>query len=179
MKKISLTSLFLLPALLGENVGSLPYYEKEGTQALAKVNCDWQGLLADWSINFLPGRPGYLGMAYGTQHRIDIWVRPCHRPAQVARVIAHELAHRVDLLFLTREQRAEWRRIRGIPQETPWYPPPATTDFSTGAGDFAECMVWALQGATVKFKSRLGPPPTKDQQQVIRQWLAQINTAGK
>ncbi len=175
MKKVFLT-LFLLTSLLAEDS---QYYQKVGEQALAEIRWDWRGLLADWSINFLPGKPGYLGMAYSVQRRIDIWVRPEERPAQVAGVIVHELAHRVDWVFFTPEQRAEWYKLRAIPPKTPWYPPPKTTDFSTGAGDFAECVKWAIQGPGVKFNSRLGAPPTPAQQQIIRQWLAQINTAGK
>jgi hypothetical protein len=186
MKKLLLPSLFLLPALLAEN-GSQPYYEKVGKQALPEIRWNWKSLLGNWRINFLPGRTLYLGLADHKAGRIDIWVRPEHSPAIIAGVIVHELAHRVDLLFLTPEQRAEWRRIRGIPRKTPWYPPlPAAmahsdfppSDNNTGAGDFAECVVRTLQGATVKFKSHLGPPPTPKQQQVIRQWLTKLNTAG-
>lgn len=184
-KELFLASLFLLPALFGEN-GS-PYYEKVGQQALSQIRWDWKSLLGNWDLNFHPARSGYLGMADSIAGRIDIWIRDDQTPSKVAGVIAHELAHRVDFLFLTPMQRAEWRRIRGIPQETPWSlmvpvamastdSPP--TDDDIVAGDFAECVARTLQGAAVKFNSRLGPLPTKKQQQVIRQWLAQINTAG-
>lgn len=172
-------SLILLPALLGENVGSQPYYEKVGARALSEIRWNWKSLLGDWSIYFLPGREGYLGMTYGTAGRIVIWIRHEHSSSEVAGVIAHELAHRVDLLFLTPKQRSEWRRIRGIPQKVSWYPTTAITDKNTGAGDFAECTAWTLQGSTAKFSSRLGPPPTPEQQRVIRQWLAQVNATGK
>jgi hypothetical protein len=183
-QKLFLASLFLLPALFGEN-GS-PYYQRVGEQALAQIHWDWKSLLGSWRIHFLPGRVGYLGMAYLNECRIDIWVRPDQKASAVAGIIVHELAHRVDYLYITEEQRDEWRRIRGIPQKTPWLlmvpvsmassdSPP--TDDDIGAGDFAKCVAWTLQGAYAKFSKPLGPP-TQKQQQVIRQWLAQLNTAG-
>jgi hypothetical protein len=183
MGRVFLIFAFLLTPLYAQGNGS-PYYETVGRKALAQVNCNWQGVLANWKINFLPGREDYLGMTNGSLRSIDIWVRQKASPSRVATIIVHELAHLVDIVSLTQAKRKEWYKLRGISEKTPWYPPRETktekikSDYDTGAGDFAECMAWTLQGPNTKFMSKLGPTPNTAQQQVIHQWLADILMAG-
>lgn len=176
MKKIFL--MFFLSLVLLAETGN-DFYQRIGALALEQVRCDWRGLLANWDLVFLPGRPGYLGMTYRLRRRIVIWVRPAEPPSKVAAIIVHELAHRVDMEKLTPEQRTQWYKLRQIPVKAPWYPPAGVkTDIRSGAGDFAECVKWTFQGSAAQFSSQLGPPPTKEQQQTIRQWFAKLNAAG-
>lgn len=174
---LMLLPMYLPPSLFAQEGGQ--YYEITGEKALRNIKWDWQAVLNNWKIIFLPSMPGYLGMATPNERLIEIWVRFGLKPYQIAGVIAHELAHAVDSERLTPAQRAEWYRVRGISAKTPWYPPPNLSDYRYGAGDFAECMSHTLQGPVLKFRSKLGPPPTQAQRRLIRQWLAQITTAGK
>jgi hypothetical protein len=111
----------------------------------------------------------------------------------VAGTIAHELAHAFDKKYLTPALRGKWLAARGLPPDTPWYFPVGhlSSDYLSGAGDFAESVSWTLQGPVAGFRSCLGLPlnneqkklvargcrglpPNKAQQALIRQWLAEL-----
>ena len=148
-------------------------YERIGAAALQQLGGDWTSVSARCQIYFRPGRPGYLGAADPKTNQVDIWIRPGQTPAQVEAIIAHELAHIFDYLYLTPEQREQWYAIRNIPRENPWYPVcNMCSDYRFGAGDFAESVSWTFQGRFAKFSSKLGRPPTAEQQVLIRSWFA-------
>jgi hypothetical protein len=115
----------------------------------------------------------------------------------VAGAIAHELAHAFDEKYLTPALRSKWLAVRGLPPDTPWYSPVGrlSSDYLSGAGDFAESVSWTLQGPAAGFRSCLGLrltegqkqriaigchglPPNKAQQALIRQWLAELPQTG-
>ena len=69
--------------------------------------------------------------------------------------------HAVDVTLNSPEEREEWQAARGI-ESVPWWPGDGLTDFSTGAGDFAESFA-AWQVGTGSFRSRVGDAPNGDQ----------------
>jgi len=172
---------------------SVPAWEQVGGEALRQINWDWRAALDGWSILFGPGRPGYHALTETSVRRITVWVRPSESPESVAGTIAHELAHAFDKKYLTPALRGKWLAARGLPPDTPWYFPVGhlSSDYLSGAGDFAESVSWTLQGPVAGFRSCLGLPlnneqkklvargcrglpPNKAQQALIRQWLAEL-----
>lgn len=174
---LTVLAMLLLPSLLGQGRGT-PYFEHVGKQALAELKCNWQAVLTNWKIVFQPGRPGYLGLYDPKIKLITIWVRQNATPHQVAAVIAHELGHIIDGVTLGPQEKAEWRKLRSIPETVPWYPKDLKSDYATPAGDFAACVAWTIQGPGQLFKGKLGSPPNAEQQKAIRRWLEQTITAG-
>jgi hypothetical protein len=165
-------AVFLLCAMVVAS-SAQPPVEEIGFEALKAVNGNWQTITAKWTVNFHASRPGYLGLADMENHNIDIWIRNNETPQEIAVTLVHEYAHAFDDQYLNPELRAKWLAARGVPPETPWYPPcSGCSDFRFGAGDFAESVSWALQGSNSKFRSRLGTPPNVIQQALIYQWLS-------
>lgn len=149
-------------------------WEQTGFNTLTKVNWDWQSSLGNWHIQFNPGRQGYLGMTSIEKREINIWIRAEHSPESIAETIVHELAHAFDYEYLDANKRAAWLAIRNLPANTKWYPPcSGCSDYRFGSGDFAECVSFTLQKSG-PFRSKLGPPPNKVQQALIRKWLNEI-----
>jgi hypothetical protein len=155
------------------------YYQEVGRRALEEVKWDWKTILSGWDLQFHPGRPGYLGLTSPELRQVDVWIRPQQSPRLVAATITHELAHVFDVSYLTESQRKTWYAVRGIPQRTPWFSCSLCSDYAYGQGDFAECVSWTLQGGSDKFRSRLGPKPTLDQQRLIRKWLSSATPNGR
>lgn len=174
-------------------------WERVGTRALQEVNWNWKADLDGWIVQFHPGRPGLLGLTTRGEHCIDIWVRRGQPAEKVAGTIVHELAHAFDHEYLTPALRAMWLTVRNLPSDTLWIPPVGnlSSDYLSGAGDFAESMSWTLQGPVVGFRSCLGLrlsandrkqiakgcrglPPNELQKTLIRRWLSTLpKTAGK
>lgn len=139
-----------------------PTWEQQvGQQALRKITWDWQSALGEWKIRFDPGRPGYHGIADLDVCRITIWVRSTDSPESVAGTIGHEIGHAFDKKYLTSALRGEWLATRELPLRTPWTFPlgPLSTDYLSGAGDFAESVSWVLRGPGAGFRSCLGLRP--------------------
>lgn len=128
---------------------------EKGAAALASIAYPWPR--TGFAIEFHPGRSGFLGLLNSTTKTISIYVRDDESTSKVARVIAHELGHAVDLTFLTDAEQAQYRQIRGLDRRG-WYTCNGCTDFSSPAGDFAEVFTWWLLGPG-SFNSVLGPPP--------------------
>lgn len=127
-----------------------------GNAALDQLSYPWQDL--DWDIVFLPGRPGYLGLAIGPERRLEIYVRPHHSVTDVAHTLAHELGHAVDLTYGTEYRRSEYRRMRELSPDADWFGCDSCSDYATPAGDFAEVFeYWLLGGGD--YRSRLAGPP--------------------
>lgn len=139
--------------------------QRWGEAALARINFD--PAQVGYTVQFLPARPGYYGMTYPNERRIDIWVRPAQPFELLLHVLAHELGHAVDLTWNDDARRGEYLQIRGLGSRN-WFTCDGCTDFSTPAGDFAEVFAyWAVGGTD--FKSTLAPAPSPEQlDQIVR-----------
>lgn len=141
-------------------------HERRGTAALARIGYDWTNRLPGWTIEFLPGRSGLIGLTYTHERRIEIYVRDSLSDDLLTHVIAHELGHAVDLTHNSGADREAWQQARGI-TGSPWWPGNGTTDFSTGAGDFAEAFAEWQVGRGL-HRSRIGGgPPTAAQYDLL------------
>ncbi len=134
-----------------------PTVRERGEQALESFAYDWQNGLPGWEISFHPGRTGVLGYTFVQEKRIEVYVRADMSDPLLAHVIAHEMGHAIDVSQNTGEDRRRWQQERGI-SDKPWWPGNGATDFSTGAGDFAESFA-AWQVGSGSFRSKLGAPP--------------------
>lgn len=132
------------------------YAQAVGAQALARIDYPFENL--GWTVSFLPGRSGYLGLAIGEERRIEIYVRPTHTVDDVAHTLAHELGHAVDLTYGTAYRRREYRRMRGLSTDATWFGCNSCSDYATPAGDFAEIFEYWLLGAG-DYRSQLGGLP--------------------
>lgn len=132
------------------------YAESVGQAALAMIDYPLEPL--GWTVSFLPGRSGYLGLAIGPERRIEIYVRPSHGVTDVAHTLAHEIGHAVDLTYGSNYRRAEYRRMRGFSPDVTWFGCDECSDYATPAGDFAEVFeYWLLGGGD--YRSQLAGPP--------------------
>jgi hypothetical protein len=101
--------------------------------------------------------PGLRGQTDTAARTITLFVSPHDAPHVVAHDLAHEIGHAFDARRLTGVQRAAYLRARGAPH-APWFPDRTTSDYRSGAGDFAE--VFALcHAASPIYRSRLAPRP--------------------
>jgi hypothetical protein len=138
-----------------------------GARALASIWYPWRELLGNWSLRFLPAKPGYLGRTLWPDRVIEIYVRPGQDIAEVAFALAHEFGHAVDLEHFDPTTRARWRQARGLGDELPWFGESDANDFATPAGDWAESFA-AWQVGAGHFQSLLGPAPTDQQLQTLQ-----------
>ncbi len=134
-------------------------YSEVTRSALAQISYPWQELLPDWNIEFYPERQDLYGLTIVSERRIEIYVRGDQSSGLLAHVIAHELGHAIDVTLNSEADRQQWRDLRGL--EASWFPSDGETDFSHGAGDFAESFA-AWQVGPQSFRSNLGPPPNDD-----------------
>ncbi|MEM7287198.1 MAG: hypothetical protein AAF480_12665 [Actinomycetota bacterium] len=119
-------------------------HERKGQAALGRVTWPWQDRLPGWRIVFQQGGAGH-GLTNPATKRMDVSVPGGSDVFSVARVAAHEIGHAADLTFNDTAARRAWKSQRGIPADAPWWPSGSGSDFSTGAGDFAECFAsWQL-----------------------------------
>ena len=121
-------------------------------------------LLPDWDFRITELEEGLKGST-GTNTRI-VELDSDLDESEHAKVLSHEIGHAFDVTYLTDDQREEWKALREYDSEVPWWPGNGLNDFSTGAGDWAECFSWWL-GEHTDFKSKLGNPPTRTQMDYI------------
>jgi hypothetical protein len=114
-------------------------------------------VLPGWSIAFLPERAGLRGLTIVDDRRIEIFVRDNDTPQTLARIVAHELGHAVDVELNSHADRERWRAARRVGPEVSWWPGNGESDFDTLAGDFAEAVATLLTGSV--SQSRVAPPP--------------------
>ena len=126
-------------------------------EALALIAFPWRRSLPGWSISFLPAKVGLRGLTRVDERRIEIYARDGDSAASLARVVAHELGHAVDVELNSQDDRERWRAARGVGPAVSWWPGNAASDFDTLSGDFAEAFATMLTGST--SLSRIAPPP--------------------
>ncbi|MCP5029859.1 MAG: hypothetical protein GY929_26605 [Actinomycetia bacterium] len=134
---------------------------RRGREALALVPFDWQAHLPSWRIDFGPSREDAVGFTWSRERRIEIFVPEDASVGFLAHVIAHELGHAVDVELNSPDDRLRWQEARGI-TGTAWWAASGSSDFNSGAGDFAESFAAWLVGPE-RFASQLGEPPTIQQ----------------
>lgn len=144
--------------------------ERRGHAALAQISYDWQAILPQWTFIFSSGRSGVLGYTYVDRQTIEIFVRDSMSDALLAHVVAHELGHAVDVTLNSGDDRRRWQEARGI-STARWWPGNGVSDFSTGAGDFAESFA-AWQVGNGNFRSNLAGPPNSSQRSLLAELSA-------
>ena len=143
------------PTTVGEDVSVVG--DPRGAEIMALITFPWRRTLPGWSIAFLPARAGLRGLTRVDDRRIEIYRRDGDSAASLARVVAHELGHAVDVELNSPSDRERWRTVRGVPPSVGWWPGNEVSDFDTLAGDFAEAFATMLTGSV--SLSRVAPPP--------------------
>ncbi len=131
-----------------------------GDEALTLITYDWQRRLPEWRIDFVEGDTRIAGYTWSHERRIEVFIRGDATPAGVARILAHELGHAVDVTYNSSDERLTWLEQRNAEPDTPWWPSSGAADFETGAGDFAESFAVWLIGPD-DYRSRVAPAPTQ------------------
>jgi hypothetical protein len=138
----------------------------------ALVDFPFEQVAPAWQISFeAASQDGLLGIADQELQVIRVYVRADESDAALAFTLAHEMAHALDALHVTPDERDEYRSLRGMPQSLDWlweWDGGSSGDFVMPAGDFAESFAVATTGETSDWASDLGPPPsTAVQQRVV------------
>jgi hypothetical protein len=137
-----------------------PSLHERGAAALALVPFPVEQ--TGYELIFEGHRDGYLGLTSTVNKTITIYIRPSQTTREIAKVIAHEVGHAVDVEFTSETERLLYRQIRGIDGRS-WYPDcSGCTDYDSPAGDFAETFAMAMVG-DVNFLSTVAAPPTPSQ----------------
>jgi hypothetical protein len=131
-------------------------------RVLSRISFDWRAELPGWRIQFVGPRSGYRGSTFPDQRLIQVYVRSNSSLNDLVHVTAHELGHAVDVTLLAAEDREAWNVARGRSASAGWWVAPGQTDFSSGAGDWAESFAWS-QTTTGGWYSEIGNPPTAEQ----------------
>lgn len=142
-----------------------------GLAAEALLPFDWQQALPNWQINYRGHNTQFRGLTYPYDKTIEIFVRESDTPERLVSILAHELGHAIDVEYLSANDRDEWLAVRGI-QNAPWWSDAYSSDFQSGAGDFAEAFaVWAINDES---SSEIAGQPTSAQLQHLSNLLGGI-----
>ncbi len=141
-----------------------------GLAALDQISYPWASMLPAWTIEFTEPNDELFGLTHTRDERIEIFVRPDQTVEQLAHVIAHELGHAVDVTLNDGDDRRAWQDARSV-GAAEWWPGSGTTDFATGAGDFAESFA-AWQVGEAGFRSEIGDVPTDAQIELMQDLAA-------
>lgn len=109
-----------------------------GAAAEARIGYNWRSALPGWTVVYASERSGYRGLTNTPSRTVTIYIRSGDSVGTTAEILAHELGHALDVTYLTNQQRSQWLDARGMPQV--WWAGEGLTDFSVGAGDFAEAI---------------------------------------
>ena len=110
-----------------------------GPLALERISYPWKTELPGWRIEFTTSSGTLRGRTIADEQHIVIYLHTDDVDT-VARIVAHELGHAVDVTKNNTGERRSWEAQRGIGDSVPWWPTVGVADFATGAGDFAECF---------------------------------------
>lgn len=125
-------------------------------EGLSLIRYPWRSELQGWEIAFLAPRGSASGYTWSDERRIEVFVKDGDDADRIARVLAHELGHAVDVTRNTGDERRAWLAERNAGAETEWWPISGRADFETGAGDFAEVFAqW--QVGNDDFRSVVNP----------------------
>lgn len=121
-----------------------------------------------------PPEETYWGITFSDEKKIVIFIRPGYTVEDTAATYTHELAHVFNYHYMTDDMKAEWLRIRKLPANLQWSNTQLDNHaYLLGEEDFAECFSWTFQKG--RFNSELGIVPTKEQQALIRKWVANMS----
>ena len=135
-----------------------------GAAAEALMPFDWRSGLDGWTIEYQPSNPGFRGLTFPYEKRIEMYVRTSDTPQSLAGILAHEIGHAIDVTHFSNGDRERWQDARGI-GDSPWWPNAYASDFETGAGDFAEAFAyWAVRDAN---SSRIAGVPDSGELRLI------------
>jgi hypothetical protein len=124
-----------------------------------------------WTVICETWRPNLAAQTDPSTSTITIFVAAGDDDLWLRRALVHEIGHSYDLSVLTWAERERWQQERGFAE--PWFPTCACSDLGYGAGDFAESYMFTfLPAASSYFASRLAPPPTLAQQDLLRTMVA-------
>lgn len=144
----------------GQNPSTITYETADiaavAEPALDMIRYPWRSELQGWTIAFLEPRGRASGYTWSAERRIEVFVREQDDSDRIARVLAHELGHAIDVTLNDANDRHEWLIERQLSDDTQWWPGSGRPDFETGAGDFAEVFA-ASQVGEEDFKSKLNP----------------------
>ena len=168
MKRVACAGAMVVVALLWVGprpmavAGAAPCHRgapsEKGQAALPLLSYPWRDL--GYTVEFLPGRSGMLGLTYPDERRIEVYVRECQSVDSVAHVFGHEVGHAVDESFNDAGRRQEWQQIRGF--QADWYTCSGCSDYRSGSGDFAEVFS-LLKAPPDRFRSAVAGPPSPEQ----------------
>lgn len=116
-----------------------------GRAAEALIGYDYRSVLEGWTFAFDGPREGYRGNTNTVSRTISVYVGPHDTPQVVAGVIAHEVGHALDVMYLDDQTRVDWMQMRGVTDG--WWPHSGASDFHVGAGDYAEAVAAVLIGS--------------------------------
>jgi hypothetical protein len=124
-------------------------------------------------VDVVPARLGYrlvvAGPRAGVRAQTDrvtrtititLFVGPGEVVHRVAHDLAHELGHAYDDRRMTPALRRAYLLRRGAPADRTWWPGDRSSDYDSGAGDFAEVFA-ACHAASPEFRSRMAPRPAQ------------------
>lgn len=156
------------PPVTASRVTAAPTSTPESvrSQVLAQIAFPWQEVLPGWEIEFMPARKGYRGSTFPDRKLIQIYLRDELTIADYVHVTAHELGHAVDVTLLDDADHERWNETRGRAVDADWWVASGADDFSSGAGDWAECFSWS-QLPSGRFYSRVAGAPTAVQLAVM------------
>lgn len=109
-----------------------------GRAAESLIGYDYRSVLDGWTFEYAGPRDGYRGNTNTVSRTISVYVGEYDTPQVVAEVIAHEVGHAIDVMYLDDDTRVEWMEMRSISEG--WWPHSGASDFHVGAGDYAEAV---------------------------------------
>jgi hypothetical protein len=116
-----------------------------GAAAERLIGYPFRSVLTGWAISYAGPRSGYRGNTNTITRTITLYIDANDTPSAVSQVLAHEVGHALDVMYLEEQDRKMWMDARGLPN--PWWPESGAADFAVGAGDFAEAVSAVLTGS--------------------------------